>query len=244
VKTTGDGLLVEFASVVYAVACAAAIQQEMGSRASYVEREPPLQLRIGVNLGDVISVGSDIFGDAVNLAARLESICEPGGLTVSRAVHEQVRGKLPFPFAYLGERRFKNISRSMQVFALAPQTIALIPETAFEEPSDPPPPLMALTAATRLNWESSGIVRIASAAFALLRRGRLLRAIAASFAAPPPFYPIAATFAPQQKTRPRPTIAGPSPELAQTLVGADAEWRPSTESIRISDFTARRSIYP
>jgi class 3 adenylate cyclase len=123
VKTTGDGLLVEFASVVDAVVCAVAIQHDLASLVSRVRGHDRLTLRIGVNIGDIIIDGADIFGDGVNIASRLEAICEPGGVTMSRAAHEQVRDKLAFPFVDLGERNVKNIARPVQVFGVGPEAI-------------------------------------------------------------------------------------------------------------------------
>ena len=123
VKTTGDGLLVEFASVVDAVVCAAAIQHDLASWPALGRTEDRLTLRIGVNIGDIIIDGADIFGDGVNLASRLEAICEPGGVTFSRAVHEQVRDKLAFPFTDLGEHNVKNIARPVQVFGIGADAI-------------------------------------------------------------------------------------------------------------------------
>src|SRR6266851_7068678 len=95
VKNTGDGLLAEFASVVDAVRCAAEVQRGMIDREPEVPDERRIRLRIGVNLGDVIADGGDIFGDGVNVAARLEALAEPGGVCISRTVRDQVRDKLP-----------------------------------------------------------------------------------------------------------------------------------------------------
>jgi class 3 adenylate cyclase len=94
VKTTGDGLLVEFASVVDAVRCAVEVQQGLAERNADVPQEKRIEFRIGINLGDVIRDGRDIFGDGVNIAARLEALADPGGICVSRVVHDQVRDKL------------------------------------------------------------------------------------------------------------------------------------------------------
>jgi len=107
VKTTGDGLLVEFASVVDAVRCAVEIQRAMADRNADVPEDKRVIFRIGVNLGDVIIDGDDIYGDGVNIAARLESLAEPGGLCVSRAVRNQIRDKLPYQFADMGEQASK-----------------------------------------------------------------------------------------------------------------------------------------
>ena len=94
VKTTGDGMLLEFGSVVDAIGCAVAIQRGMLSRNAQVPEIKRIIFRIGVNIGDIIIDGNDIFGDGVNVAARLESLCEPGGVCISRAANEQVRDKL------------------------------------------------------------------------------------------------------------------------------------------------------
>jgi len=98
VKTTGDGLLIEFASVVDAVRCAVEVQQGMTERNTEVPEEKRIEFRIGINLGDIIRDGRDIFGDGVNVAARLEALAEPGGICVSRVVYDQVRDKLDVAF--------------------------------------------------------------------------------------------------------------------------------------------------
>ena len=104
VKNTGDGLLVEFSSVVDAVRCAAEVQRGMIDCEPQVPAERRIRFRIGINLGDVIVEEHDIFGDGVNVAARLEGLAEPGGICISRTVHDQIGDKLPFPFEDLGER--------------------------------------------------------------------------------------------------------------------------------------------
>ena len=115
VKTTGDGMLVEFVSVVDAVRCAVEMQRAVRTINDPVPPERRLELRIGVNLGDVIVDGDDIFGDGVNVAARLEALAEPGGIMVSRNVHDQVRDKLSFGFEDMGEQTVKNIARPIGV---------------------------------------------------------------------------------------------------------------------------------
>ena len=110
VKTTGDGLLAEFPSVVDAVRCAAEVQRGMLDREPEVPDERRIRLRIGINLGDVIAEGDDIFGDGVNVAARLEALAEPGGICISGMVHDQIRDKLPYLFADRGEQSVKNIA--------------------------------------------------------------------------------------------------------------------------------------
>jgi adenylate cyclase len=111
VKTTGNGLLLEFASVVDAVRCAVEVQREMAERNADV---PPdrIELRMGINVGDIIKDGRDIYGDGVNVAARLEALAEPGGICVSRVVRDQVRDKLVFSFEDMGEQQVKNCPAS------------------------------------------------------------------------------------------------------------------------------------
>jgi adenylate cyclase len=118
VKNTGDGLLAEFASVVDAVRCAAEIQRRMTNRERKVPGEQRIRFRIGINLGDVIVEEHDIFGDGVNVAARLEAAAEPGGICVSRVVRDQVRDKLDFAFEDMGEQQVKNIARPVRVYRI------------------------------------------------------------------------------------------------------------------------------
>jgi TolB-like protein/class 3 adenylate cyclase len=116
VKTTGDGMLVEFASAVDAVACAMAVQGKMADRNGSAARN--IAFRIGINVGDIIIDGDDIFGDGVNVAARVENECEPGGVCLSGNAFEQVRGKTNFAFDDLGERTLKNIDRPTRLFSV------------------------------------------------------------------------------------------------------------------------------
>ena len=115
VKTTGDGMLVEFVSVVDAVRCAVDIQRGMAERNFEVPTEKRIEFRIGINVGDIISDDNDIYGDGVNVAARLEALADPGGIMVSRTVHDQVRDKLSFGFEDMGEQTVKNIARPIGV---------------------------------------------------------------------------------------------------------------------------------
>ncbi len=114
VKTTGDGMLVEFASVVDAVRCAADIQREMAERNASIAATRRIELRMGINVGDIIIDEGDIYGDGVNVAARLEALAEPGGICVSRVVRDQVRDKLDFSFQDMGEQQVKNIARPIR----------------------------------------------------------------------------------------------------------------------------------
>jgi adenylate cyclase len=116
VKTTGDGLLVEFASVVDAVRCAVEVQQAMPEQNTGVAAENRIELRIGINLGDVIVEGDHLYGDDVNIAARVEALADAGGVLVSNTVHDHVRDRLPFLFEDLGEQQVKNIARPVRVY--------------------------------------------------------------------------------------------------------------------------------
>jgi adenylate cyclase len=127
VKNTGDGMLAEFASVVDAVRCAAEAQRGMLDREPEAADDRRIRFRIGVNLGDIIADGNDIFGDGVNVAARLEALAEPGGICVSGVVRDQIRDKLPYPFEDRGEQSVKNIARPVRVYALRPEAVADLP---------------------------------------------------------------------------------------------------------------------
>jgi adenylate cyclase len=116
VKTTGDGILIEFPSVVEAVACAVAMQRGMAERNVSVPENQRIVFRVGVNLGDIIVEDGDIHGDGVNVAARLEGLAEPGGICVSATVHDQVRDKLDLVFDDMGEQTLKNIARALRVY--------------------------------------------------------------------------------------------------------------------------------
>ena len=118
VKTTGDGLLIEFPSVVEAVQCAVEVQRAMQDRNLDVPADHRIEFRVGINLGDIIIDGDDIFGDGVNVAARLESIAEPGGICISSSAYDQVRDKLELRFIDLGEQTLKNIARPTRAYAV------------------------------------------------------------------------------------------------------------------------------
>src|SRR5204862_1148593 len=118
VKTTGDGLLLEFASVVDAVECAVAVQAVMAERNLGVPQDARMLFRIGINLGDILIEGDDILGDGVNVAARLEGIAEPGSICLSSSAYEQILGKLELQFADLGDQFLKNIARPVRTYAV------------------------------------------------------------------------------------------------------------------------------
>src|SRR5712671_4166610 len=113
-KTTGDGLLVEFPSVVNAMRCAAEVQRGMIDREPEATDEGQISFRMGINFGDSIAEDGDIFGDAVNVAARLEALAEPGGICISRMVRDQIRDKLSYQLEDLGEQSVKNIARPVR----------------------------------------------------------------------------------------------------------------------------------
>jgi TolB-like protein len=127
VKSTGDGVLLEFPSVVDAVECAVAVQAVMAQRNEGIPQDRQMLFRIGINLGDILIEGDDILGDGVNIAARLEAIAEPGGICVSSSAYEHVRGKVVVDFTDLGEQTLKNISRPIRAFAVGLSSNALQP---------------------------------------------------------------------------------------------------------------------
>jgi adenylate cyclase len=118
VDTAGDSVLAEFDSPVEAVRCAAKVQQELGRRGTDVPSERRMLFRIGVNLGDVIEENAGLYGDGVNVAARLQALSEPGGLSISGTVFDQVDGKLPLAFKFMGEQAVKNIPKPVRVYRL------------------------------------------------------------------------------------------------------------------------------
>jgi adenylate cyclase len=130
VKNTGDGFLAEFPSVVDAVRCAVEVQRRMVDREPVVPEERRIRFRIGINLGDVIVEPHDIFGDGVNVAARLEALAEPGGICISRMVRDQIIDKLAYTFEDMGKQNVKNMARPVRVFALRPERIADLPTTS------------------------------------------------------------------------------------------------------------------
>jgi len=139
VKTTGDGLLVEFASVVDAVRCAVEVQRAMTERSTGVAADNRIELRIGINLGDVIVETDDIYGDGVNIAARVEALADAGGVFVSNTVYDQVRDRLPFVFEDLGEQQVKNIARPVRVYRVRDASAAAKSPSAQAQPALPLP---------------------------------------------------------------------------------------------------------
>jgi TolB-like protein len=137
VKTTGDGILVEFASVVDAVRCAVDIQRGMVRRNAAIREEERVAFRIGINVGDVISDGGDLFGDGVNIAARLEALADPGGICVSGRVQEDTSGKLDIAFEDQGEQQLKNIARPVRAYRVQIGDLARRSNLALALPDKP-----------------------------------------------------------------------------------------------------------
>ncbi len=160
VKATGDGLLVEFPSVVDAVRCAVELQREMALRNAEVPVERRIEFRIGINLGDVIIDEQDIYGDGVNVAARLEALAEPGGICVSRVVRDQVRDKVDFGFEDLGEQQVKNIARPVRVYRipLAETARRRVPLPLPDKPSLAVLPFQNMTGDLEQDYFVDGIV--------------------------------------------------------------------------------------
>ena len=144
VKLMGDGVLVEFASAVNAVECAVELQKSMTAAAAGEPEDRQIVLRVGVNLGDVMVEGSDLYGDGVNIAARLESLSEAGGLCISASVFEHVNGKLPHSFVSLGPQTLKNIDRPIHIYRLTGKDGAGPAVSAVELPLPDRPSIVVL----------------------------------------------------------------------------------------------------
>jgi TolB-like protein len=174
VKTTGDGLLAEFASVVDAVRCAVELQREMIARNTATPAERRIEFRMGINVGDIIIEDGDIFGDGVNIAARLEALAEPGGICLSGAAHEQVRDRLDIAFVDLGEQQVKNITRPVRTYGAvlgassraAPPVSAPLPLP--DKPSLAVLPFQNMTGDTEQEYFVDGMVEEITTAIARL----------------------------------------------------------------------------
>jgi adenylate cyclase len=156
VKTTGDGMLVEFPSVVDAVRCAVEVQRGMTERNAAVPASERIEFRIGINLGDVIADGEDIFGDGVNIAARLEAFAEPGGVCISGTVRDHIGDRLPYTYKDWGEQSVKNIARPVRVYALRSEGTA-----------DPPVSLVPVVSPRRRSAVVAAIATVASVALVI-----------------------------------------------------------------------------
>ena len=133
VKTTGDGLLVEFSSVVDALRCATEVQAGMAQRNAPTPADKRIEFRIGINVGDIVVEDGDIFGDGVNVAARLEGLAEPGGICVSARVHEDAAGKLELLFEDLGAQALKNIARPVRAYRIATGAVFVSAEETTDQ---------------------------------------------------------------------------------------------------------------
>jgi class 3 adenylate cyclase len=187
--TAGDSVLAEFASVFDAVQCAVEIQQELGTANGKLPEDERMPFRIGINVGDVMVKDGDIFGDGVNIAARLQTIAKPGGICVSRGVRDHIRHKLPYGFEDLGEQSVKNIAQPVRVFRLRPEgppPAEPEPAPSVEEESAPTPAATAVDpmAIELAFWESikesekasdfeAYLQRYPEGTFAVLARSRL-----------------------------------------------------------------------
>ena len=160
VKTTGDGLLLEFSSVVDAACCAVEVQRGMAERNAGIGPDKRLDVRIGINVGDIIIDGNDIFGDGVNVAARLEALAEPGGICVSRVVRDQVLDKLSFTFEDLGAQEVKNIARPVEVYRVD------LGSAGTQTPTGLDLHWRHVTRALGRPWRAAGILMIALAGIA------------------------------------------------------------------------------
>src|SRR5215470_4606620 len=144
VKTTGDGLLVEFGSVVDALRCAVEVQREMIGRNADVPSDSGIELRIGINMGDIVVEDGDIFGDGVNVAARLEGLAEPGGICVAARVQEDAAGKLDLAFEDIGEQQLKNIARQVRAYRVVTETRPAMPQDGTGPPLPDKPSIAVL----------------------------------------------------------------------------------------------------
>ena len=213
-NTAGDAILAEFASAVEAVRCATDVQAALRTRNDKFPPNRQVRFRIGVNLGDVMIQGQDLLGDGVNLAARLQTAAEPGGVCISGSVHDQIRNKLSLTFQSLGERSYKNIPQPVRTFAIAESEAgAVLPAPKPESTSKKKAVIGAVVAIVV-------VAGVAYGAFTLHERGKAENAPAASAAnqnasvstapAPTPV-PAAATPVAAQPSATSPTAAVPAP---------------------------------
>src|ERR1700674_864490 len=177
VKTAGDGMLVEFGSAAAALRFAIEVQRAMSARNQPLAPDERIQFRIGINLGDIIVDGSDIAGDGVNVAARLETLSEPGGICVSAAVRDQIHEDLSVEFTDIGEQHVKNIARPIRVYRVAPRT------GAYQQPSRS---RWQLPRVLGWRWLAAGILAIGLAGIAVFTLPQFWKT-AAPAPTPPPF---------------------------------------------------------
>jgi len=172
VKTTGDGILVEFASVVDAVRCAVEVQRGMATRNVEMPQDKRVEFRVGINVGDIIIDGGDIFGEGVNVAARLEGLAEPGGICVSARVQEDVRGKLDIAFQDTGEQQLKNIALPVRVYRVQLSTVTATVRPVLPLPDKPSIavlPFDNMSSETGQDYLADGIVEAITGALSRVR---------------------------------------------------------------------------
>jgi class 3 adenylate cyclase len=211
-STAGDSVLAEFSSVVEAVRCAVEIQEALKTRNDALPKTSQMHFRVGVNLGDVVVKNDDLLGDGVNVAARLETIAEPGGICISSSVYDQITGKLDLGFQDIGEQTLKNISRPIRVYRVS--------GTGKPQRSAPPAP-PAPRARAPLAWAIGAVAIVALAGLAAWQAGWLRFGPADRSSVPsaaPPVVASAPTVTPTQKT-----AEAPSPSADAVKAQADAE---------------------
>ena len=153
IDTAGDGILAEFGSVVNAAECAVAIQRTMAQRNADVEEARRMRFRIGINQGDVVFDDSRVYGDGVNVAARLENLAEPGGICISRRVYEDISGKMQLAFVDLGEQQLKNIAQPVRVYRISGEQLAAARATAKPALALPDKPSIAVLPFTNMSGD-------------------------------------------------------------------------------------------
>jgi adenylate cyclase len=153
IDTAGDGILAEFGSVVNAAECAVAIQRTMALRNADVEEARRMRFRIGINQGDVVFDDTRVYGDGVNVAARLEGLAEPGGICISRRVYEDISGKMQLAFVDLGEHQLKNIAQPIRVYRVSGEQLAAARATAKPALALPDKPSIAVLAFTNMSGD-------------------------------------------------------------------------------------------
>ena len=229
VSTAGDSVLAEFSSAVEAVRCAVEIQEALKTRNDSLEEHRQMHFRVGVNLGDVVVKNEDLLGDGVNVAARLETMAEPGGICISSSVYDQITGKLDLGFQDIGEQNLKNISRPIRVYRVsgASSPVRQAPPVA----SSLPPAAPAARARSSLPWVIGAAVAVAIGA-AVAWQGGWLRSGPADGAS------RTTTAAPAGAPAPGPAAAGSAPpvaavDAARTQAEADTQrMRADAEAIR------------
>jgi adenylate cyclase len=153
IDTAGDGILAEFSSVVNAAECAVAIQRTMAQRNAGVEESRCMRFRIGINQGDIVFDDSRIYGDGVNIAARLESIAEPGGICISRKVYEDITGKIQLAFRDFGQHQLKNIAQPVRIYRISAEQLAVPQVSVRPAPALPDKPSIAVVAFTNMSGD-------------------------------------------------------------------------------------------